>query len=390
MRARILIPILVLLVVFCGVLGAAVYSNVSSATVRLLDRQIDETLRVLELEISAAQGSGANLTTARYQALIAGYGVAEGGVFIVDEKGLVIADANDVLTGTSVASSAWYEEARQNPSSEFSASYGQTPVYAHSVLVDDKLLVSCLPSKEINDLRVTPLYVIGVVGLVCVIIMGVLIYLLMTRALLNPLESFSGQLRGLLEGREIDLAPLRPCPELSASAELLNGLLVRGSVSANAPSAKKNRSLRIRRGQGSAGTGFSSEPDAASSGAGLPTQTDSHPPATDFELLTLLREVFEEQRQTIVSKRLRFSWLVGNGLPQNIVADRAQMRAGLGGLLAGACAQAAPGSEVKAELRLFSLEQAPSSSDTSSLALMFTIRYSGREESVLLEAQKGF
>ncbi len=225
MRARILIPILILLVVFCGALGYAVYANISSATSDLLNKQIDDTLNFVENEIIEAKNtSSGTLSDASYQELIAGYATADGGVFVVNESGTVIADTQSILTGMSVTTHDWYQEASKEFNSEFYASYGGTQIYAHGVLMDGKLIVSYMSSKAIRELQLTPLYVIGVVGVICVVIMGILIYFLITRLLINPIESLDEQIRELPHGEEIDLKPLKSCPELAASAEELNEL----------------------------------------------------------------------------------------------------------------------------------------------------------------------
>lgn len=382
MRGRILIPILVLLALFCAVLGVSVYSNVSNATSELINKQLDSTLVIVEKEIVKIQESNAERPDApgnsestsstsnlqkSYQDIVDGLGVADGGVLIIDESGVVVADSRGVMSDKKVADQDWYQEATQTTNSEFTTVFGQTEVYAHALQLDEALAVSYLSNEAVTELFVTPLYVIGVVGLVSVVVVGILIYFLITRLVINPLESLDEQVKDLDNVHEIDLEPLKYCPEIAAPAEQLNILLKQQQE--RGPSAV-----------------------VPLEGAEPPEELPEELPpaeaggATTFELITLLRETFEHYRQTVADKQLKFSLLVDNDTPEIIFANRDLLFTSMERVLSEALAEAVVGTEVSAKVSF--LEPEPKISRNEP-AILFKVHYNGLETSTLLEAKRG-
>ena len=357
MRARILIPILILLIAFCGVLGFAVYSNISASTYDLLNKQIDDTLTIIENRFLEAKSQNVTINDQSFQELIAGMGIVDGGVFVVNERGIVIADTREIMTGYSLADSEWFHEARQSLRGVFFATYGRTEVFAHSVVLDGRLVVSYLSGSAVDALMITPIYVIGVVGIISATLMGIIIYFLITRLLINPVESLDEQIGGLAKGEEIDVDPLKRCPETASAARQLNMLMELQAV--------KETHLRQALEEGTA------------VGA---AQT------TSFELVVMLRDVFEQHRKTVETKKIRFSLKVDNDLPHIIFGDRGAMAARLSFLLSKAFDKSRPGSLVDAEILLLPSELAATSGD---IAIAFDVRCEGWKDRVLLIAKKG-
>lgn len=355
MRARILIPILILLVAFCGALGFAVYTNVTTSTTELLDKQLDNTLSSIESNLATAKNEGI-VTDETFQKIITNLGVADGGVFVVNENGVIIADSQQLMTGQSILSEGWYDEAKRTPRSEFSAVYGQTEIYAHSVVLDGKLVVSYLPNSSISELFMTPLYVIGVIGVISVTLVGIVVYFLITRLLINPIESLDEQIEELKKGTPIDMEPLKRNSQLVAMAKQLNKLI-----------------------------------EGHDKGGGQATPKQQAPPPQDenitsFEFIEALREAFDVYRQTIVSKGIKFSMFVDNTMPSVVRANRETMLASMHALFASALNLAQPGTKIEAKVTLANSDQAVNS---ETVAIIFEVNYNGQKQAVLLEAKKG-
>lgn len=447
MRVRVLAPTSILLLVFCGILCCAVYLNTSSAIYGLLNRQLDETLDIIEGRVIEARRGGSSLRNPEYQGLIADFGVADGGVFVVDSDGVVIADTKGVMALKNVTSTDWYAEARNAVRSEFNATYGDAQINARSVVVDGKLVVSYLSSSLIDELTIRPVYVIGIVGLVGVIAIGIIIYLLVTRLLINPIESLREQVEGLPKDRKIDLKPLRSCPGLVAVAERLNGLLkeneARSGQIPRGKQLKESRESQAFESQGRGGQGWDNQSggdrDPDSQGRGDPSGKDQgrdegvlpsgekpsthrdasgaegpflgeRPPtgeeappgreplpcreaadsvreaAKAFEFVPLIREAFVRYRDSIDAKGIGLSVFTDNDLPHSIVADRQAAAAGLDRTLAKVFDEARTGSQVQVMVKLLPVGHA---TDTSDMEIAFDVRYNEQEDRVLLIAKRG-
>lgn len=327
------------------------YSNISSATSELLSRQIDDSLVIIEGRLVEASNQGGTLTAADYQSIVAGFGVNDGGVFIVDERGVVIADSQNVMIGLSVAELSWYIDAISTTSSEFEAVYGQTPVYAHGVIIDGMLVVSYMAISSLDDLMTTPLYVIGVVGVICIVVMGFIIYFIVTKLLINPIEALAFQIKGLSRGERIRLKPLKGCPELKVSAKRINRLMALSVSKEEQMELEKEREKEQAKEQFAAPTSAPvplPAPLSASAPAPAPAQVST------FEFLTMLKEVTGELRGKVVAKKLNFSLKIGKKVPKIIIADREAETQRVRQLFDEVIEAALPNSKVLAEVSLVS------------------------------------
>jgi len=220
-----LVPILVLLVMFCGALGIAVYSNLSSATDNLIQKQLNDRLNSVCDKMISAQQDNITLTAAQVQDIVDSLSMRDGGILVATADGLVIADSQQALVGMNIDDNDWFEEAYVTVSTSLLITVGHTEVIAQTAVIDKKLVVSYIPSKTVEDLTVTPMYVIAVVGLIGIVLMGIISYLIITRFLINPLESFSDQIDDFTRGKPIYLKPLAGSPEAISAAKQLNELL---------------------------------------------------------------------------------------------------------------------------------------------------------------------
>jgi hypothetical protein len=462
-----LIPIIALLVAFCGVLGFSVYSNVTTAMTDLFNKQLDASLELVEHRLVAAQESQ-TLRPESYQEIIDGLGVADGGVFVVSETGEVIADSRQLMLGQQLANQDWYAAATQYITSEFTAVYGQAEVYAHGVILNDMLVVSYISSQKMTDFFNTPLYVIGCVGLVCVGIVVILIYFLITRLFIIPVESLDEQLDELTDNiaekseyaKEfssgevpLDLTPLKRCPELSASVRQVNKLLMyyaeraisaeSGALAGEASlagdaglaglvsSAKKKSSALVDPEPAAEPTAAAKPALSASSAEPAPlpwlassTQKTLSPAKekATFAVVDVLREAVSVHRQTITSKHLRFSLLVDDHTPEIVYANRYEISGALSGFLGKVLSEAAPNSQVDAEVipkplpqslhtqQPSTIAQQPAQQPLSqthdtaqrptqgtglrdpgkeSIAIVLKVHYNGRDERVSLHVKRG-
>ena len=351
MRARVLIPILLLLLVFCVALGYSVYTNVSSATYRLLNMQIDDTLRIIEGELLEIRHERGVITNEEYQDIVEDFGVVDGGVFVVDQEGTVIADSKRVILGMSVAQHDWFNEVKEKLNSEFHGDYGQTWIYAHSVLLDGKLIVSYVSSQAVEELMVTPLYVIGVVGLILVVVMGILIYLLLTRLLINPIEALAWQVRRIEKGKPIVIKPLKGCPEIAKTGETLNVIMERQK--------EKLDDLET-------------------------SLTKAH--ASDVVVEEVLSELVNTYGGKVKEQELKFSLLVDHNIPQVIVANREDMVSQLNECFDKVLKEASSGSKIEAEARL---ELGEDTKDAKNIVIVFNVHYNEKDEKIFIKARRG-
>ena len=390
MRIRVLVPIVVLLLLFCGALGTTVYFNISASANDLINRQLEERLNILADKILQARQTSGTLSSPQIETLVDSLKVNDGGVFVVNANGIIVADSPRFETGHDVSSQSWYQNALQASSISFTTTYGQAPVTARSIIFEDKILVSYLPTESVEALTVTPLYVIGVVGLVGVIIMTLLCYLIVTRLLINPLESLSEQIGDYVEGEPLKTKPLLRCPELASIGRQLNQLLkeppnilqsdtqsLLAQPLAARPLATPSQKVRPLVTQPQKAKKAAHVAEAVALQTGEPVS---------FEFAELLREVFEPYRPTVIARKYQFSLRVGKGVPQIIIANKLLFATEIDNLFVRAFSEAAVGDKISAEVDLLF---SPREDNFQDVSISFSIYYNGSEQTTILEARKG-
>ncbi|MDR2671862.1 MAG: hypothetical protein LBC35_00900 [Coriobacteriales bacterium] len=381
MRTRVILPIIALLALLLVGLGLAVANNVSASTYQLIDKQLDDNLAILQSELgqikaSTPDVSTSNVSNPKYQALVDNVGVGDGGgTFVVGDDGTVTADSARVMIGQSVSNQAWFTSAKSSLTSTFETTFGQTRIYAHSVSFEGGLIVNYIPAAELSEHLSTPLYITGVMGIIGITIAGILIYFIITRLLIDPLESFNEQIKLLKTDRRIKTKPLRMCKELVATARQLNNVLDKITD-----------------------TGAISEPDSGFE-PGIVSEPDSFvsassTPMTNFEFVELLRDVFEPLRLQITAKQLKFSLLVDKNIPEKVFAERSTLEHKLLDFLTQTIATAEPRETVQATVKLLDNSSATMVNDTAvydgSVALVeLLIAHSDQKSCLIMEVQKG-
>ncbi|MCL2806890.1 MAG: hypothetical protein FWD27_01790 [Coriobacteriia bacterium] len=374
MRTRVLVPILILLVAFCGALGVAVYSNISNSTEHLIEKQLNDRLNSVIDHMLRMQQQGASLSSAQMQEIVDSMSMTDGGVFVANSEGLVIADSQNILSGRSISHLEWFGDAMQSVNATVNLELNQVAVTAQTAALDNKLIVSYIPNTKIEELTITPMYVIVVVGLIGVALMGILSYLIITRFLINPLESLSEQIRDFTKGKPISLKPLSGSPEAVKAAKNLNALLKQ--------SLERNRANRLEQ---------KAEPKPAALGTGLEEVIMQENKQEDkqlnkFEFTRLLREAFENHRGMVTSKKLKFSLLVSNDVPKVVFAEEKKISSELNGALTDVFSRCAVGQEVNAEVVLMPSDPV---TDGEELIIFFDIHYNETKKRVVMRVRRG-
>jgi hypothetical protein len=208
--------------------GVIVVTNTSGATQNIVNSQIDDTLGTIRIQLAKARGSNQKLSASAIQTIITDFGTGpNGGVFAVDTSGIVVADSSSLMLGKDVAAQDWFSTAFDSSTSSFIAEFGQAKIYARSVVADDYLIVAYIPSSNLDSYLTSPLYLMGVVGLIALAIVSFLIYMFMTRMLIEPIEHLHQNTEHLGPGVRIDKKPLKHNKQLSEIAVSINGLLVK-------------------------------------------------------------------------------------------------------------------------------------------------------------------
>jgi len=355
-------------------------------------------------------------------------------------------------------------------------------------------VVSDLLSKTVEDLTITPMYVIAVVGLIGIVLMGIISYLIITRFLINPLESFSDQIDDFTRGKPIYLKPLAGSPEATSAAKQLNELLKQsmahsrpkgaeappskhepgeaglqaelaaanteqtpleagvemgaaavvpagvatGVAAAVATAAKPEQPVvaadELVKDWGRETTGPAGEPRQPivepkqpiveqkqpiveqkqpiveqkqpiveqrqpivepRQPIAEPTQPAYEPkrefketesePYTSIELASLLREVFEQHHNNVMSKKLKFSLLVNNEVPLVIRAQKSKLTGELKKAFSGVFEDADFASEVNAQASLLPNVYLTEADDVN---ICFDFYYNNRHERTVVEAKR--
>lgn len=333
----------------------------------MVNKQLASTLSVVESDIFRTKNVEQSLRESSYQDIVSGFGAADGGVFVVDEKGTVIADSKQVMLGQDVSTSDWYIKARESLSSEFEALYGQAEIYAHSVVVDSKLVISYLSKETLKETLVTPLYVIGVVGVAFLVVVGLLMYFLITRLLIDPIESLEEQVKGLKDGQKIDLKPLKRCPEIAASARWFNEL------------AQKHKPAHAQASEPIP------EPTPPKASTYVKESVADESALQKRMFKDILREAFEPNKQAVIEKQLKFALKVENDAPEILITESQDLKSQVGALLHKAINEAQAGSQMEVSVLL---EEGYKSKDETPTILNFEVVCDGQKESYFIEAKR--
>jgi len=128
----------------------------------------------------------------------------EGGVFILDKDGVIIADSLEIYLGQNMKGESWFEKAIDSDSAMFEIEFGMTRAYAKSCSVGDTIVVTYRPYSTMSNYRNTPLLIIVIVGVIGVVLLANLLYMVLTRIVIRPIEDINDGLRVLEHGGRIN------------------------------------------------------------------------------------------------------------------------------------------------------------------------------------------
>lgn len=390
MRAKVLLPILGLLVVFCVGLGAAVYMNMSQSSIILMEQQLHDRIDIAYQKIQLTQQAGGLLTATQIQSILDEMSVHEGGIFIAGSDGIVIADSQLTQIGENIALQDWFTDVFSSVDVIHSIEVGSTDVVACAATIDGWLFVAYYPQEMMDTLTITPLYVIGVVGITGIVVLGFCSYLLITRFLVNPIEALDEQMEDFAKGRHIQTRPLASNSAITRIAQSLNDML---KPAAEAATETGPAAEAAPKAGPAAAPAPAPEPAPAPAEAAPETRLAAAPadaPGQNsrvvFDLTQVLREAFAQVHSQIETKAIKFSLLIANDVPLTLEADKELFDEEISSLLAAAIEAAASGTEVKAVLRL---QPARLESHSDDISICFVINYNSIDKTTVLDAKKG-
>ncbi len=152
---------------------------------------------------------------------------SSGGAFVIDADNRVIADSSSKFLGRDLSSRDWIEDARSGSAQGFIFSYGDEQVYANSLTVGDETVVVYMPESELTGYKTAPVLFSLATGGVALIILGVLLYVIITGFVIRPIERLNRDIETVTHGETIDLTPYKRDREVEHLAATVNDMVKR-------------------------------------------------------------------------------------------------------------------------------------------------------------------
>ncbi|MDR2713954.1 MAG: response regulator [Coriobacteriales bacterium] len=128
----------------------------------------------------------------------------DGGVFVMDNDGKVVADSQKIYLGRDLSSEPWFKHVALGSASIFEFEFGKTKAYGKSGIYKDRILVTYRPYSTVNNFKNTPVFIIIAVGLLGLLILVNLLYMALTRVAVRPIENINDELDNLKQGQRIE------------------------------------------------------------------------------------------------------------------------------------------------------------------------------------------
>ena len=160
--------------------------------------------------------------------ILSTYKVAmEGGVFIMDASGVVIADTKSINLGQSLGEEPWFKQAASGDTSAFEFEFGMARAYGKGVMYEGSLIVTYRPYSSMSNLWNTPVFISILILAVVFIILVNLLYFVLSRAVIRPMEKLYDSLNELKKGNRIDQKAVGRSVELQELTASVNDMLDR-------------------------------------------------------------------------------------------------------------------------------------------------------------------
>jgi len=245
MRLRVMVPLVVILIVAFVGIGVMVTGNVSASVDHMVGSQMTETLDVVSNQLSLTQEldqlpSSAGIGNAKQgiinsygtQAVVANITVGQtGGVFVLNQQSIIVANKDTVFIGTDLSAFPEVVAAGGQQEASFTFEYGGTPVLAQSKAYAEGTIVAYLPVSELDGYKKTPIFVTILFGVVCLAVLANLLYALLSRYMVTPLEKLNNNVLTLEESGAIDEGALHKSPEITELGSNINDMLKRLNMS---------------------------------------------------------------------------------------------------------------------------------------------------------------
>jgi signal transduction histidine kinase/DNA-binding response OmpR family regulator len=156
-----------------------------------------------------------------------------GGVFLLDAYDVVIADSENTIKGRDLTGLPWVEETRDAPDGGIDLTYNGERMYGRFTKTDGTLIVAYMPYSEFTAHTRSTVVISVTFGLVGALLLAILLYMLLTKMIIKPIERLSGDTTSLKPGELIDTGGYSTSREFSALTVSINDTLERLRISDN-------------------------------------------------------------------------------------------------------------------------------------------------------------
>lgn len=152
---------------------------------------------------------------------------SRGGALVLDAHNIVIADSAEDYLEQDMSGEDWISQARANNNSTFTFNYGNEEAYGVSMLYEKQLIVSYTLESELAEYKTAPVLFSLAFGAAALIILGMLLYTVITTSIIRPIERLNQDVETVKHGDTIALAPYKRNREIKYLATTINNMLGR-------------------------------------------------------------------------------------------------------------------------------------------------------------------
>ncbi|MDR0827884.1 MAG: response regulator [Desulfovibrio sp.] len=150
-----------------------------------------------------------------------------GGVLVFGADRKVLADSHGLFKVRDEVGEKWLEQIFSGPGGEVEFAYNGEAVRGHYLRSGSMVIVAYLPFTEYDSYVSTPLHSTIILGFMGAALLSIVLYLLLTRIVLRPLEHLSEDVKALESGGMVDDRLLSRSREFSLLGEAINNMVER-------------------------------------------------------------------------------------------------------------------------------------------------------------------